>query len=67
MSITTTAVVSPGRDTFSIPGAHSAQQITAMFGADLGLGNMESSVTESDGVRTITFRHKSGDKGINSL
>lgn len=65
MSITSTKVViSTTGQTFTLPGAQTADQVKSMYGSSVPVINsMDARVEEAGEVRTITFVQRTGTKG----
>lgn len=64
-AVSQTLVLIPSTDSeYSIPGEMSADQVKASYSGSIpGLSSMDATTTEANGVRTITFRPRTGTKG----
>lgn len=65
MSITSTKIViSTTGQTFTLPGASSAEQVKTMYGSSVpAINSMDASTSDDGSVRTITFSARVGTKG----
>ena len=65
-SVTTTNIVIVSTDSeYNIPGDWTAEQIASNYASAIpGIGNMQAEVSVDGDVKTVTFKPKTGGKGI---